>query len=180
MAIYVRPLTDEERIQLEDWASDPNVRPAIQQRAMAVLLSSEGQRVPAAAEQVGLHPLNLRKWIHRFNEDGPEGLLDRPRSGRPPKFEPDLRSLVREIVAADPHTLGLPYDDWSATRLMRYLRQARLVDDCSYEWVRQLYNEAKVAARRKSPARPTQPRAVQSRPVPERRLRPVFQAAGTT
>jgi len=32
---------------------------------------------------------NLSRWVGRFNRQGIDGLLDRPRSGRPPKITPD-------------------------------------------------------------------------------------------
>jgi transposase len=180
MAVYVRTLTDEERAQLEDWQSDPTIRPALKQRALAMLLSSQGYKTPAIAEKVDLHPLNVRKWIHRFNEDGLEGLHDRPRCGRPPKLDMNLRYQIWEIVATDPRALGCSYDTWTATRLMRYLRRADLIDGISYESIRQLFKEAQVVVDmigKQPPAHSPIPRLQSQR---ERASRPAFLAAGTT
>lgn len=180
MAIYVRSLTAEERAQLEEWLTKPPDRPAFQQRALAILLSSQGYKTTEIADQVALHPLNVRKWIHRFNEKGLAGLHDAPRCGRPPKLDLDLRRLVWEIVATDPRELGCTHDEWTATRLMHYLRQAGLIDGVSYEAVRQLFKEAQVVVGRldrRPVVRPPTSRAHSRR---ERERRPVFMAAGTT
>jgi hypothetical protein len=107
-------------------------------------------------------------------------LLDLPRCGHPPKLDPDLRGLIRKIVMIDPRILGYSFDAWTATRLMHHLRQSRLVGDCSYEWVRQLYNEAQAATKWPNVQRPARTAVPHRQRPPERALRPVFQAAGTT
>ncbi len=178
MAIYVRALTADERARLEEWRADATLRPALQQRAAAILLSHQKYKVTDIAAQVDLHPLNVRKWIHRFNEKGLAGLYDEPRCGRPPKLDLGLRRLVWEIVATDPRELGCPHDEWTATHLMQYLRRANLIDGLSYESVRQLFKEAQVVVGRFG-SRPVTP-SVMSRPLRERESRPVFMAAGTT
>jgi len=177
MALYARRLTDEDRRRLEDLAFNLSVQPALRQRAMVILLSREGYKTTEIAEQVDLHALNVRKWIHRFNKEGMAGLHDRPRCGRPPKLDMILRRLVWEIVATDPRILGCTFSTWTATRLMRYLRQQDLVEDISYESIRQMFREAQVVSRihKQAPARPQPQRERAGRPVSALAV-----AAGTT
>jgi len=183
MAIYARALTEDERARLEEWQAGSTARPALQQRATVILLSSQGYKTTEIADQVMLHPLNVRKWIHRFNEKGLAGLHDQPRCGRPPKINLNLRQLVWEIVSTDPRDLGCTYDKWTATNLMYYLRQVGLIDGLSYETVRQLFREAQVVVGQFGHR--LSPRPAASRPHPQRKRerRPVTAltaAAGTT
>ncbi len=57
-------------------------------QAMRLLLGET--TVPEAAERLGVPERSLRRWVHRFNRRGPEGLRDRPRLGQPPKLAPEL------------------------------------------------------------------------------------------
>ncbi|PZG71675.1 hypothetical protein C1I97_38175 [Streptomyces sp. NTH33] len=50
---------------------------------MMVLLSGAGLTADEIGELLGYHPATVRRWIHRYHADGPAGLADRPRSGRP-------------------------------------------------------------------------------------------------
>ncbi|MBU0491676.1 MAG: helix-turn-helix domain-containing protein [Chloroflexi bacterium] len=178
MALYVRPLTEKEQAELENLESNAEIKPALQQRAQVILLSGRRLKVPDIAQEVALHPLNVRKWIHRFNKHGINGLHDKPRCGRPPKLDVQLRRMIWEIVATDPRALGHSYNTWTATRLMRYLEKTGLVEDVSYELVRQLFREAAVLLS----ADAISQQLVLSRGHAQRapQTRPAFLAAGTT
>jgi len=54
-------------------------------RAQAVRAVVAGQHVSTISATFHLANSALRKWVQRFAQEGPQGLLDRPRSGRPPK-----------------------------------------------------------------------------------------------
>lgn len=61
----------------------------------------------------GLPPATVRRWISRFNSEGPTGLADRPRCGRP---RIGGRRLTSRITAL----LGCP-GPWTLPRIRRYL-----------------------------------------------------------
>jgi transposase len=44
----------------------------------------------------------LRKWVHRFAHQGTRGLVDRPRSGRPPTVTGELEKYLKRLVDHDP------------------------------------------------------------------------------
>jgi len=71
-------------------------------RLMALAGVADGlSRTEAAA--VGLMDRQtLRDWVHRFNEHGPEGLIDRKSPGRKPGLTSGQRATLREIVAVGP------------------------------------------------------------------------------
>jgi len=71
-------------------------------RLMALAGVADGvSRTDAAA--IGLMDRQtLRDWVHRFNEQGPEGLMDRKSTGRKSKLTTDQRATLKAIVTAGP------------------------------------------------------------------------------
>ena len=57
-------------------------------RVEGILLLHQGSTFVDAAKQAGLAERHLRKWAKRFKADGLNGLYDKGRPGRPPKFSP--------------------------------------------------------------------------------------------
>ena len=82
-------------------------------RAVMVLLSLHGLPPAQIAGLLDCHPATVRRWIGRFNDEGPAGLADRPRCGRPPLGG---RRLTRRIAAL----LARP-GPWTLPRIRRYL-----------------------------------------------------------
>ena len=63
----------------------------------------------------------LRKWVQRFAQHGPQGLLDRPRPGRPRKLTCALEQHLNRLVDQDPLHHGSLYSQWSCRELARVL-----------------------------------------------------------
>ncbi len=84
----MRPLTITYRITTKQISNlvrtekDGRVR----QRLRAMKFISQGQTIPQAARRMGIAERPLRKWLHRFNREGPSGLCDAQRFGQPPKI----------------------------------------------------------------------------------------------
>jgi transposase len=91
------------------------------------------RRAQAVREVVAGHHVNtisvlfhftdsaLRKWVQRFARQGPEGLLDRPRSGRPPKVTCELAKPLHRLVDQDPLQHGSIHSQWSCRELATVL-----------------------------------------------------------
>ena len=58
----------------------------IRQRLVAMKFISQGQTIPQVAKRMDIAERPLRKWLHRFNREGPSGLCDAHRSGQPTKI----------------------------------------------------------------------------------------------
>ncbi|MFF4410867.1 helix-turn-helix domain-containing protein, partial [Streptomyces sp. NPDC001404] len=71
-------------------------------RARIIVLSWEGHRVLAIASRLGCHHKTVRKWMHRFNAQGLDGLGDRPGCGRKRRITEAERSRIIELVRCDP------------------------------------------------------------------------------
>jgi len=65
-------------------------------RARIVTRSWDGQRVAAIASDLRCNAQTVRRCLHRFNEEGFEGLGDRPRPGRPARLTDSER---RQLIA---------------------------------------------------------------------------------
>ena len=136
MALYVRNLKADERARLEDMlglaAHDEFGR-----RARIILLSAERIGVQDISTIAGLHPINVRKWIHRFNRYGLSGLYPRRSPGRPKLFTEDQRHAIVGMASTNPQELGLTFDSWSLQRLRYELTERGITPEISAETIRQ-------------------------------------------
>jgi transposase len=71
-------------------------------RLMALAGVADGlSRTDAAATGL-MDRQTLRDWVHRFNEHGSEGLIDRKSTGPKPKLTAEQLATLKEIVTAGP------------------------------------------------------------------------------
>ncbi len=71
-------------------------------RLLALAAVAEGRSRAEAAAIGGMDRQTLRDWVHRFNDEGPEGLLDRKSDGPRPKLTAEQKVQLAEIVEAGP------------------------------------------------------------------------------
>ena len=125
MAIRLRELTEEERAQLERLASSRTAPARRVERAQIVWQARQGRTTAQIAARLRLNPQTVRDWIRRFNAEGPAGLDDRPRSGKPPTYTPEQAGEVIAAALSDPQELGQPFACWTLDRLAAYLAESR-------------------------------------------------------
>ncbi len=135
MALYVRPVKADEKPRLEEMAKGSDEELA--RRARIVLMSAQRTGVHEIAASIGLHPINVRKWIHRFDKSGVKGLLPRRSPGRPRLFSKQQREAIVKLATTDPRALGLDFDAWSLQRLRNQLIERGVVSEVSPETIRQ-------------------------------------------
>jgi transposase len=90
-------------------------------RAQAVREVVAGHYVTAVSATFHFTNSALRKWVQRFAQQGPQGLVDRPRSGRPPKVTCELEKYLNRLVDQDPLEHGSIYSQWSCRELATVL-----------------------------------------------------------
>lgn len=71
-------------------------------RLLAIALVLKGASRTEAARAAGMERQTLRDWVIRYNEEGIEGLRDRPRSGRPPRLSPEQFGELEQLVEDGP------------------------------------------------------------------------------
>jgi transposase len=86
-------------------------------RAQAVREVVKGQRLQTVSDTLQFTYSALRKWVHRFASHGTQGLVDRPRSGRPPKITCELEQYLNRLVDQDPLAHGSIHSQWSCREL---------------------------------------------------------------
>src|SRR5438128_137669 len=92
-------------------------------RAQAVRDVVEGQRLQTVSETLHFTYSALRKWVHRFATEGTRGLVDRPRSGRPPKITCALEQHLNRLVDHDTLEQGALSSQWNCRELATVLAQ---------------------------------------------------------
>lgn len=101
---FVRQPTEEEREELERMTQQEVGRVAL--RAQMILLSAREFTAPEIADIQNTSGVSVYKWLDRFDEEGPEGLYDRPRSGRPPKVDEETEQAIEETMSEPPTEEG--------------------------------------------------------------------------
>ena len=90
-------------------------------RAQAVRDVVKGHRLQTVSDTLQFTYSALRKWVYRFANQGPQGLVDRPRSGRPPKGTGALAHHLDRLVDQDPLQHGSSHSQWSCQELATVL-----------------------------------------------------------
>ena len=116
--VSIGPLDADQRRTLKQLTRRAVGRVAL--RAQMVLLSSRGYTVPQIAAIFEVGEDVVRTWLHRFQHDGPDGLADRPRPGRPPR-DRLARQIVDTQMHNSPRANGLVQACWTAGLLAAFL-----------------------------------------------------------
>jgi transposase len=92
-------------------------------RAQAVREVVKGPRLHNVSDALQFTYSALRKWVHRFAQQGVQGLGDRPRSGRPAQVTCALETHLNRLIAQDPLEHGALSSQWSCRELATVLAQ---------------------------------------------------------
>ncbi len=71
-------------------------------RLLALATVAEGWSWAEAAGTGGTDRQTLLDWVHRFNGEGRQGLLDHTTDGPPPKLTPEQKVELAALVEAGP------------------------------------------------------------------------------
>jgi len=133
----LRMLTDEERNILYDMMIDDKED---DYRAKIILLKNDGYTVPEIWRATNHHDSNIRKWIHRFNEKGLDGIVSKIHEHKPIKITNDIEKRIVEIVTNNPRIdYGLPFSTWSLRVLAGFItKEINLVESISHTQIRNI------------------------------------------
>jgi transposase len=120
--VRVRRLTDHEGQKLQRIVRRGSTNSVRFRRAMILLASVGGTRVPVIARLVAADEDTVRDVIHRFNQIGLAALDPQWAGGRPRLLSPDDEDFVIKTATTRPAKLGQPFTRWSIRKLAAYLR----------------------------------------------------------
>ena len=111
--------------------------------AKIILLRDKGYTVPEIRkEATNHHDINIRKWIHRFNEQGIEGITSKIHKHKSLKITSEIEKKIVEIANRNPRDGydGLPFSTWSLRLLAGYVskKELKLVDSISHTEIRNI------------------------------------------
>src|SRR5215213_7532730 len=122
---------------------EPNRRAAL--RMLAIANALEGRSRAEAARLAGMERQALRDAVIRYNAEGPSGLHDRPRAGRPEGLTPGQQAALKgwvlrgpaperdgvsawrlvDVCARAEQAYGVRYSAWGMSRLLKRLGLSR-------------------------------------------------------
>jgi transposase len=128
--LYVRPLTDDERLQLE---ADRRTTDAFRlRRAQIVLASARGLSPQPLAQLVGCCVQTVRNVIQAFNTTGLAG-VSKP-STRPQRVVPTLTApkceQLQPILHQSPRTSGKPTGLWTLALAAQVCHEQGITERC--------------------------------------------------
>lgn len=94
------PVSDRE--MLIRWSNSRTLAHQAVERARMILTCGEGTPVKLIAEELKTYPNKVIYWRQRYVEYGLNGLLDKPRSGRPAIYDKVFRDKVIKLIGTDP------------------------------------------------------------------------------
>jgi len=122
----VREPTDEELEELKRMKRQEVGRVSV--RAHIVLLSSRGYSASEIAEIHDVTGPMVYKWFDRFDEEGPSGLYDRERGGRPKKITDEVEEEIERLLEGNPTEEGENTTRWTTGRIAEHLERELDVD----------------------------------------------------
>src|SRR3954454_21637627 len=116
---FLRLLTDDEKNYLHLMLDEDS---EAGYRAKIILLKDEGYTVPQIRKLTNHHDNNIRKWIHRFNEKGIDGIISKKHSHKQYKFDDVIEKQIVDIASSNPRTVyELGFSTWSLRVLAGFL-----------------------------------------------------------
>jgi transposase len=142
---FLRMLTDDEKNILHLMLENTEAG----YRAKIILLKDEGYAVPQIRKITNHHDHNIRKWIHRFNENGIEGIISKKHNHKQHKFTDNIEKQIVDIASSNPRSYGLGFSTWSLRVLAGFLMcDLKRVDKISHSEIRNILLKHKIKWRK--------------------------------
>lgn len=127
-------------------------------RLLALAAVYDGMDREEAARIGGMDRQTLRDWVHRFNEQGPDGLINVKPTGRPSKLSAEQKEALQQLVESGPDPEKDGVVRWRCVDLKRVLGERFAVDlsEVSLGRVLKQLGYSYISARPRHPAQDAQ------------------------
>lgn len=95
--------------------------PLVMRRGLAIAMVLDGDDRKRAAEACGMDRQTLRDWVHRYNEEGLEGLRERRHNNHQSPLTPDVAEAFTGLVEQGPDPAVHGVVRWRRVDLKREL-----------------------------------------------------------
>jgi transposase len=92
-------------------------------RLLSLAAVLDGMNRTEAARIGGMDRQTLRDWVHRFNEQGPDGLKDAWSKGNPPRLSPEQQADLAQLVETGPDRAVHGVVRWRRVDLQRLIAE---------------------------------------------------------
>ncbi|MCB0061200.1 MAG: helix-turn-helix domain containing protein [Caldilineaceae bacterium] len=126
-------LNQTERTELQTLLKTKKLPSRLFKRATALLALDQGSTFERVAELVDVTNDTVRAWLKRYEKEGIAGLRDKPRSGRPLKFDGTQRAQITALACSkEPEG----YSDWNYRLLADKVVELGFCESISHTQVR--------------------------------------------
>ena len=95
-------ISTPDKETLETWVRAATTEQRLVTRARIILALAQGCTNQRVARRLELRAATVSKWRGRFAREGPAGLADEPRSGKPPTYTRETEMRVLSTLDAEP------------------------------------------------------------------------------
>ncbi len=97
-------------------------------------------------DETNIYDKTIRKWIHKFNNNGIVGLFTKIDYSPMVKIDNNKRKQIVKIASTNPRDLGLKFSTWSLRSLVGYLTKDKKIvkQGISHTRIKEILNENKI------------------------------------
>ena len=132
-------LTSTQRLELSTVVNGRAVDAVVASRARMVLWRDDGYSADEVAALAGVSRPTVNTWVRRYAEAGLDGLVDRPKPGKPAQVPGRVRARILALTRSSPPSqTGLSH--WSSREMARYLKRHEGIE-VSHNFVADLWRD---------------------------------------
>jgi transposase len=94
--------SDQDRRIISEWVTSRTMEARLVERAKIIRGCLAGAAVRQIAADLNIRPNTVIEWRKRFSKEGIDGLRDRPRPGKPKKYDESLRDRILQVLEQPP------------------------------------------------------------------------------
>lgn len=113
--------TEDEVVEIRQAMKSKNAKKA--KRASIVHNLHQGYSPIEVAKLHDVSEATVYNWFNRYQAEGLEGLVNKPKSGRPPKADANYRQRLVEVVETNPEELDLGFSVWTLPSLQAFMER---------------------------------------------------------
>jgi transposase len=125
-------LIESDRLFLKDSLTKGSMKVRKQTRIKGLLYLDEGKSYQEVSKLLSVNYVTVSSWANSYKSEQLSFLEERPRSGRPLKFDGEDRAKVTALACSDAPE---GYSQWSLRLLADRIVSLELVEDISYSTV---------------------------------------------